>query len=196
MSCSARGGPSRMFRWWLVVALITFGRMLPAAAQDRPDWQLFAGAGVGAQLHCQPGEDPNDLNYELEGTVGSLWTIPRTVLAVGVQADFCNHDGAPDARLGPRVEFRISSGMRRLQPFASIGYFFNNLGDWNYIQRGERAVVGGGVDIVRADGFDIRLSVQDAFRRALWHYQRPPAPIRTTAWFRHEVSVHVAAIWK
>jgi hypothetical protein len=153
---------------------------------------MFVGAGVGAQLPCQEGGDPTDLNYELEGTVGALWTIPRTALAAGVQADLCNHDGVPDARLGPRVEFRMPWQMRRLQPFAWIGYFGNNVAD--DLRLGERAVIGGGVDIVRAHGVDIRVSVQDAFRKALWRYQ--PAPFRTTAWFRHEVSVHVGAIWK
>jgi len=65
-------------------------------------------------------------------------------------------------------------------------------------------VVGAGVDIVRAHGVDIRLSVQDAFRKALWLNERVgcgtgnpcTAPIRPTAWFRHEVAVHVAAFWK
>ena len=185
-----------MFRWWLIVGVITFGRTLPAAAQD---FQMFVGAGVGAQLPCQDGGDPTDLDYELEGTVGALWTIPRTALAAGVQADLCDYDGSPDARFGPRVEFRLPWQMRRLQPFAWIGYFANNTG--NYVQRGERAVVGGGVDIVRAHAVDIRLSVQDAFRRALWLDDRIgcrpcTVPVRPTAWFRHEVSVHVAAIWK
>lgn len=200
MSGSALGGRSRMFRLWLIVGGITFGRTLPAAAQD---FQMFAGAGIGAQLPCQEGGDPTDLNYEPEGTVGALWTIPRTALAAGVQADLCDHDGLPDARLGPRVEFRLPWQMRRLQPFAWIGYFANNVAD--DLRLGERAVIGGGVDIVRAHAVDIRLSVQDAFRKALWLNGRVgcstpanpcTAPIRPTAWFRHEVSVHVAAIWK
>ena len=175
----------------VIAAGITVGRPLPAVAQD---FQMFAGGGAGTYLGCQPGEDPGDRNYGPEGTVGALWTIPRTALAAGVQADICDHDGVPDARLGPRLEFRLPWRTRRLQPFAWIGYISNSLADWNYIQHGERAVVGGGLDVVRTNGFDIRLSVQDGFRRTLWHYQRPP--IRTTAWFRHEVSVHVAAIWK
>ena len=185
----------RVTRMSLIAAAITFGRPLPAAAQD---FQMFLGAGVGTHLACQPGEDPGDRNYGPEGTVGALWTIPKTALAAGVQADICDHDGVPDARLGPRVEFRIPQ-IRRLQPFAWIGYFANNQG--NYVQRGERAVVGGGVDIVRAHGVDIRLSVQDAFLRALWVDDgvgcKPcTVPIRPTSWFRHEVSVHIAAIWR
>jgi hypothetical protein len=197
MSSSALGDRSRMFGLWLIVGVITFGRALPVAAQD---FQMFVGAGVGAQLSCQSGGDPTDLNYELEGTVGALWTIPRTALAAGVQADLCENDGIPDARLGPRVEFRMPQ-IRRLQPFAWIGFFANNQG--NFIQRGERAVVGGGADIVRAHGVDIRLSVQDAFAKRLWRFPdgrfacNPcTVPIRPTPWFRHEVSVHVAAIWK
>jgi hypothetical protein len=176
---------------WLIAGTITFGRPLPAVAQD---FQMFAGGGAGTYLGCQPGADPGDRNYGPDGTVGASWTIPRTALALGVQADICDRDGVPDARFGPRVEFRMPFQMWRLQPFVWIGYLSNSLADWDYIQHGERAVVGGGVDIVRAHGVDIRLSVQDAFRKALWHYQRPP--IRMTAWFRHEVSVHVAAIWK
>jgi hypothetical protein len=177
------------------VAAITFGRTLAAAAQD---FQMFAGAGVGSQLSCQPGGDATDLNFELEGTVGAFWTIPGTALAAGVQADVCTNEGVPTARVGPRVEFRVPQ-IRRLQPFAWVGFFANNQG--NYIQRGERAVVGGGVDIVRAHEVDIRLSVQDAFRRALWIDDRVgcrpcTVPIRPTPWFRHEISVHVAAIWK
>jgi hypothetical protein len=191
MAAGAPGLGRRVLHTSLIAAAITLGGPRSGEAQD---FQMFAGGGAGTQLACQPGEDPGDRNYGPEGTVGALWTIPGTVLAAGVQADICDHDGAPDARLGPRLEFRMPWQTRRLQPFAWIGYLSNNLGDWNYIQHGERAVVGGGVDVVRADGFDIRASVQDAFRRALWHYQRPP--IRTTAWFRHEISVHVAAIWK
>jgi len=195
MATSAPGTGMRVLQVSLIAAVITCGRPLPAAAQD---FQMFMGAGVGAQLSCQEGGDPTDLNYELEGTVGALWTIPRTALAAGVQADLCDHDGVPEVRVGPRVEFRIRQ-IRRLQPFAWIGYFANNQG--NYVQRGERAVVGGGVDMVRAHGVDIRLSVQDAFRRALWLDDRVgcnpcTVPVRPTAWFRHEVSVHVAAIWK
>jgi len=202
MVSSAPGGRSRTFRLWLIVGVITFGRTLPAAAQDWPDWQMFLGAGVGAQLPCQSGRDPTDHHYQLEGTVGALWTIPRTALAAGVQADLCNHEGFPDARIGPRVEFRLPWQMRRLQPFAWIGYFVHRGLE---VQRRERAVVGAGVDIVRTQGVDIRLSVQDAFRKALWLNERIgcgspnnscTAPIRPTAWFRHEVSVHVAAIWK
>jgi hypothetical protein len=191
MAASAVGSRLRVTRMSLIAAAITFGRPLPAAAQD---FQMFLGAGVGTHLACQPGEDPGDRNYGPEGTVGALWTIPKTVLAAGVQADICDHDGVPDARLGPRVEFRMPWQTRRLQPFAWIGYLSNSVADWNFNQHGERAVVGGGVDIERVHGVDIRLSVQDAFRRTLWHYQRPP--FRTTAWFRHEISVHVAAIWK
>ena len=199
MSSSALGGRSRTFRLWLIVGGITFGRTLPAAAQG---FQMFLGAGVGAQLPCQDGGDPTDLDYELEGTVGALWTIPRTALAAGLQADLCDYDGSPDARFGPRVEFRMPWQVRRLQPFAWIGYFAH-LG--NEVQRRERAVIGAGVDIVRVQGVDIRLSVQDAFRKALWLNERVGCgtpdnrctdPIRPTAWFRHEVSVHVAAIWK
>jgi hypothetical protein len=191
MAAGAPGIGLRVLRTSLIAAAITLGRPLPSAAQD---FQMFLGAGAGTFLGCQPGEDPGDRNYGPEGTVGGLWTIPRTTLAAGVQSDICDHDGVPDARIGPRLEFRMPWQTRRLQPFAWIGYLSNSFGDWNFIQHGERAVVGGGVDIVRAHGFDIRLSVQDGFRRALWHYQRPP--IRTTAWFRHELSVHVAAIWK
>ena len=190
MAASATGTLVRVLHTSLIAAAITLGCPLPAAAQD---FQMFLGAGAGTFLGCQPGEDPGDRNYGPEGTVGALWTIPGAALAAGVQADICDHDGVPDARIGPRLEFRLPWQTRRLQPFAWIGYLSNSFGDWNYNQHGERAVVGGGVDIVR-DGFDIRLSVQDGFRRTLWHYQRPP--IRTTAWFRHEVSVIVAAIWK
>lgn len=199
MSSNALGARSRVIRLWLITVAITFGRTVPAAAQD---FQMFMGAGAGAQLPCQEGGDPTDLDYELEGTVGVLWTIPATPLAAGVQADLCDYDGTPDARFGPRVEFRMPWHVRRLQPFAWIGYFAH-LG--NEVQRRERAVVGAGVDIVRARAVDIRLSVQDAFRRALWLNERVgcgtsgnscTAPIRPTAFFRHEISVHVAAIWK
>ena len=191
MPASAAGTGSRVLQASLITAAVTIGEPLPAVAQD---FQLFLGAGAGTFLGCQSGEDPGDRNYGPEGTVGGLWTIPGTVLAAGIQSDICDHDGAPDARVGPRLEFRMPWQTRRLQPFAWIGYLSNNFGDWNYVEHGERAVVGGGVDIVRTNGFDIRLSVQDGFRRTLWHYQRPP--IRTMAWFRHEISVHAAAIWK
>ena len=191
MAASAAESGLRLLLISLTAAGMMFGGPLPAAAQD---FQMFLGAGVGTHLACQPGADPGDRNYGPEGTVGALWTIPGTALAAGVQSDICDHDGAPDVRLGPRLEFRMPWQTRRLQPFAWIGYLSNSIGDWNFNQHGERAVVGGGVDVVRADGFDIRLSVQDGFRRTLWHYQRPP--IRTTAWFRHELSVNVAAIWK
>jgi len=196
MSTNALGGRSRMFRLWLIAGVITVGRTLPAAAQDWPDWQMFLGAGVGAQLTCQSGRDPTDHHYQLEGTVGALWTIPRTALAAGVQADLCNHEGFPDARIGPRVEFRMPWQMRRLQSFGWIGYFANNVGD--DLKIGERAVIGGGVDIVRVHAVDIRLSVQDAFRRARWLDERRGCNpcMEPSPWFRHEVSVHVAAIWK
>ena len=118
MSSSAPGGRSRIFRLWLIAAVIMFGRTLPAAAQDWPDWQMFLGIGVGAQLVCQSGRDPTDHHYQVE--------------------------------------------------------------------------------ILRADAVDIRRSVQDAFRKARWLDERRGCNpcMEPSTWFRHEVSVHVAAIWK
>ena len=67
---------------WAVYAPTNAGRYALAGGYGGASAEATVGAGVGAQLPCQPGEDPNDLNYEPEGTVGSLWTIPRTALAV------------------------------------------------------------------------------------------------------------------
>jgi hypothetical protein len=119
-------------------------------------------------------------------------------LAAGAQADICTLDG-PDARLGPVVEFRIPWRKRRLQPFAQLGYFANNLGGES--ANGERAVVGAGIDILRANGADVRVSIQDAFRRAFWPDTRVgcrpcTVPIRPEPFFRHELSFQVGLIWK
>ena len=178
----------------LLTGAITLGRPLPASPQEM---QIFAAAGAGAQLACQESGDPTRLDYEVEFSLGGLLTIARSGLALGVQGDICDHDGLPDVRLGPVVEYRMPFQHWRLQPFAKVGYFGNNLAG----AYGERAVIGAGIDFLRADGADVRVSVQDAFRQAVWLDERVncrpcSVPMRPTAWFRHEVSFHIGLIWK
>jgi hypothetical protein len=160
------------------------------------DLQIFVGGGVGAQFACQENGDPTRLDHEIELSLGGLVTFATSGLAMGVQGDICDHDGAPDARIGPILEYRVPWPRRHLQPFANVGYFGNNLAGGSY---GGRAVVGAGIDVLNANGADFRVSVQDAFQDAIWPDERVGCrtcgvPMRPTSWFRHEVSFHIGVI--
>jgi hypothetical protein len=150
---------------------------------------------VALERNCQESGDPTRLDYEIEGSVGGLITIARTGLALGGQVDICDHDGVPDARLGPVVEIRVPWQPVHLQRFAKGGDVGNNFGG-GY---GGMAVIGAGIDVLRRDGVDVRVAIQDAFRQALWRDERVGCrpcgvPMRPAPWFRHDLSFHVGLL--